>query len=85
MQACVVEQAFVEGSGQSGVVYVSMGTVCSSGAEDFRQLAVALSSLQARVVWKVSREDVPKEVDISQLGLGDNVMVRHIWPLVLLR
>ncbi len=71
-------QAFLESSGDAGVVYVSLGTVCSIGAAEFRELASALSALPAHVVWKVGKDDLPAGLDLGSLGLGDKVKVRHL-------
>ena len=68
-------QAFLDSSGEGGVVYVSLGTVCSIGAEEFRELAAALSGLPAHVVWKASEDDMPAGMHLGSLGLGSNVKV----------
>ena len=55
-------QGFVEGAGEAGVVYVSLGTVCSVGEAELRELARALSGLPCRVIWKVgapARDHLP--------------------------
>lgn len=54
---------------------MSLGTVCSIGAEEFWELAGALSELPARVVWKVGRDDMPAGLDPGSLALGSNVKV----------
>lgn len=66
-------QDWLEGAGEAGAVYVSLGTVCSIGAAEFAELAAALSGLPCRVIWKVGRDDLPAGVSLSGLGLGDNV------------
>ena len=68
-------QEFVDSSGEAGVVYVSLGTVCSIGAEEFWELASALSGLPAHVVWKVSQDDMPAGMELGNMGLGSNVKV----------
>ena len=68
-------QEFLDSSGEGGVVYVSLGTVCSIGAEEFRELASALSGLPAHVVWKASKDDMPAGMELGSLGLGSNVKV----------
>ena len=73
-------QEFLEGAGDTGAVYVSLGTVCSIGAEEFRELAAAMSSLPTRVVWKVGRDDLPAGLDLGNLGLGSNVKVVQWAP-----
>ena len=74
-------QEFVGGSGQAGVVYVSLGTVCSIGPQEFRELAAALSALPARVIWKVGADDLPEGVTLPSLGLADNVKVCAQTPI----
>ena len=64
------------GSGDAGVVYVSLGTVCSIGVQEFRELAAAVSATPARVIWKVGADDLPEGVSLAALSLGDNVKVR---------
>ena len=71
-------QAFLDSSGEGGVVYVSLGTVCSIGAEEFRELASALSGLPVHVVWKASEDDMPAGMHLSSMGLGSNVKVRFV-------
>ncbi len=56
-------------------MYVSLGTVCSIGAQEFRELAAALSALPSRVIWKVGADDLPQGVSLASLGLADNVKV----------
>ena len=73
-------QAFLESSGDAGVVYVSLGTVCSIGPVEFKELASALSALPAHVVWKVGKDDLPAGLDLGSLGLGNKVKVRHLSP-----
>ncbi|CAK0754688.1 hypothetical protein CVIRNUC_002317 [Coccomyxa viridis] len=73
-------QAFLDSSGEGGVVYVSLGTVCSIGAEEFRELASALSGLPAHVVWKASEADMPAGMHLGSLGLGSNVKVVQWAP-----
>ena len=68
-------QAFLDSSGEGGVVYVSLGTVCSIGADEFRELASALSGLPAHVVWKASEADMPAGMHLGSLDLGSNVKV----------
>ena len=68
-------QAFLDSSGEGGVVYVSLGTVCSIGAKEFRELASALSGLPAHVLWKASEDDMPAGMHLGSLGLGSNVKV----------
>jgi len=70
-------QAFLDSSGRAGIVYVSLGTVCSIGAEEFKELALALSNLPAHVVWKVGKDDMPAGLDMASLGLGSKVKVRY--------
>ncbi len=70
-------QAFLDSSGRAGIVYVSLGTVCSIGAEEFKELALALSTLPAHVVWKVGKDDMPAGLDMASLGLGSKVKVRY--------
>ncbi len=65
-------------SGDRGVVYVSLGTVCSIGAQEFRELASALSALPAHVIWKVGADDLPQGVSLAALGLSDNVKARPL-------
>ncbi len=78
MTATWLAQAFLESSGDAGVVYVSLGTVCSIGPAEFRELASALSALPAHVVWKVGKDDLPAGLDLGSLGLGSKVKVRHL-------
>lgn len=78
----VMLQEFVGGSGEAGVVYVSLGTVCSIGPQEFRELAAALSALPARVIWKVGMDDLPEGVTLPSLGLADNLKVRMHAHLV---
>lgn len=67
-------QAFVNGSGAAGVVYTSLGTVCSIGDGEFRELAQALTALApTRVLWKVAPDDLPQGLTLAGLGLGLNV------------
>ena len=73
-------QAFLASSGDAGVVYVSLGTVCSIGAAEFRELASALSALPAHVVWKVGKDDLPAGLDLGSLALGSKVKVTHPSP-----
>ncbi|BDA41086.1 UDP-glucuronosyltransferase 2B20 [Coccomyxa sp. Obi] len=73
-------EEFMAGSGDMGVVYVSLGTVCSIGAQEFRKLAAALSALPAHVIWKVGADDLPEGVSLAALGLGDNVKVVQWAP-----
>jgi hypothetical protein len=80
MKGLACTQDFLEGAGDTGAVYVSLGTVCSIGAEEFRELAAALSSLPTRVVWKVGRDDLPAGLDLGNLGLGSNVKVVQWAP-----
>lgn len=80
MMGLACTQEFLEGAGDTGAVYVSLGTVCSIGAEEFRELAAALSSLPTRVVWKVGRDDLPAGLDLGNLGLGSNVKVVQWAP-----
>lgn len=68
-------QDFVEGAGEAGVVYVSLGTVCSIGADEFQAMAAALSALPARVVWKVGKDDLPGGLSLQEVRLEDNVKV----------
>ena len=68
----------MDSSGEAGVVYVSLGTVCSIGAEEFRELASALSGLPAHVVWKASEDDMPAGMQLGSLGLGSNVKVTFV-------
>jgi hypothetical protein len=68
----------MEGSGEGGVVYVSLGTVCSIAAEEFQEMASALSALPLRVVWKVGRDDLPDGFVLEQLRVGSNVKVRTL-------
>ena len=56
---------------------MSLGTVCSIGAAEFRELASALSALPAHVVWKVGKDDLPAGLDLGSLGLGSKVKVIH--------
>ena len=57
------------------MVYVSLGTVCSIAAAEFKELASALSALPAHVVWKVGKDDLPTGLDLGSLGLGSKVKV----------
>ena len=52
------------------MVYVSLGTVCSIAAAEFKELASALSALPAHVVWKVGKDDLPTGLDLGSLGFG---------------
>ena len=65
----------MEGSGEAGVVYVSLGTVCSIGEAELRELARALSRLPCRVIWKVGADDLPEGLAMAALGLGSNIKV----------
>jgi hypothetical protein len=80
MKGLACTQDFLEGAGDTGAVYVSLGTVCTIGAEEFRELASALSNLPRRVVWKVGRDDLPTGLDLGSLGLGRNVKVVQWAP-----
>lgn len=79
MAICVFARAqeFMAGSGDAGVVYASMGTVCSIGPEEFAELAAALSALQpTRVLWKLGAGDLPDGISLPSMGLGPNVKAR---------
>ena len=70
----------MEGAGEAGVVYVSLGTVCSIGEGELRELAAALSGVPTRVIWKVGAGDLPEGLTIAALGLGANIKARLFDP-----
>ena len=67
------EQALLAGAGAEGVVYVSMGTLCNFGPEEFVHIAAALSALRHTVVWKLAPGDLPGNATTDSLGLAPNV------------
>lgn len=65
---------------RGGVVFASLGTLCTFGLEGFRRIAVALGALPQRVIWKLAPDDLPDNTTISALPLAPNVHVRPgIW------
>jgi len=68
-------QALLEGT-DSGVVYASLGTLCTFGLEGFRRVAAALGALPQRVVWKLAPGDLPGNATLGALRLAPNLRVR---------
>ena len=65
---------------RGGVVFASLGTLCTFGLEGFRRIAVALGALPQRVIWKLAPGDLPDNTTVSALSLAPNVHVRpEIW------
>ncbi|XP_076057693.1 UDP-glycosyltransferase UGT5-like [Oratosquilla oratoria] len=68
--------SWIEGAGDAGVVYFSLGSVAKSTAmpSQYRDLFVAaFAKLPQRVVWKFEAEDVPG-------GVSDNVLLSKWLP-----
>lgn len=61
---------------RGGVVFASLGTLCTFGLEGFRRIAVALGALPQRVIWKLAPGDLPDNTTLSALPLTPNVHVR---------
>lgn len=72
-------QALLEGT-DSGVVYASLGTLCTFGLEGFRRVAAALGALPQRVVWKLAPGDLPGNATLGALRLAPNLRVRPAAP-----
>ena len=70
------EQALLAGAGEAGAVYVSMGTLCNFGREEFAAIAAALGALRHAVVWKLAPGDLPGNATVDSLGLAPNVKAR---------
>ena len=76
------EQALLAGAGEAGAVYVSMGTLCNFGREEFAAIAAALGELRHAVVWKLAPGDLPGNATVDSLGLAPNVKARAHTPLM---
>ena len=68
------------GGAHDGVVFASLGTLCTFGLEGFRRIAAALGALPQRVIWKLAPGDLPGNSTLSALPLTPNVHVRP-WCL----
>eukprot|EP00884_Botryococcus_braunii_P010527 jgi/Botrbrau1/19476/Bobra.0338s0093.1 len=68
-------EAYMEESGDEGVVYASLGTMGALSLLEYQELAQALSSLPCSVVWKLSPSDLSPESDFELIPIGQNVKV----------
>ena len=69
-----VRQTLLEGA-HDGVVFASLGTLCTFGLEGFRRIAAALGALPQRVIWKLAPGDLPDNATLAALRLAPNVRV----------
>eukprot|EP00884_Botryococcus_braunii_P009348 jgi/Botrbrau1/18414/Bobra.0072s0007.1 len=64
----------------SGIVYVSFGTVCSLDKTEIEEVAIALSQLPVGVLWKLDPAELPANMGIAELNLRANVKVVRWAP-----
>ena len=72
----MANQVLLEEAGPEGAVYASMGTLCNFGANEFVEIAHALSALPNLVIWKLAPGDLPGNATVAALNLTANVKVR---------
>ncbi|KAK9838454.1 hypothetical protein WJX81_000210 [Elliptochloris bilobata] len=72
-------QAMLEGA-HGGVVFASLGTLCTFGLEGFRRIAAALGALPQCVIWKLAPGDLPDNTTLAALRLAPNVQVVEWAP-----
>ena len=68
-------QEYMSAVGTGGMVYASLGTVCSVDASEYLSIAAALSGLDVPVIWKLGPWDLPPGLAIDDLNIGPNVKV----------
>ncbi|EIE24827.1 UDP-Glycosyltransferase/glycogen phosphorylase [Coccomyxa subellipsoidea C-169] len=73
-------EEFMEGAGDDGVLLVAMGTIATLGKAEQRAMAAAFAKLPVRVLWRLSKSEVPDESAIAELKLGNNTKVATWLP-----
>ncbi|BDA49336.1 UDP-glucuronosyltransferase 2A1 [Coccomyxa sp. Obi] len=68
-------EEFMANAGERGVLYVAMGTVATLGLKERQAMAAAFAQLPARVLWRLSKSEVPDENALAALTLGNNTKV----------
>ncbi|BDA49333.1 UDP-glucuronosyltransferase 2A1 [Coccomyxa sp. Obi] len=73
-------EEFMEGAGNNGVLLVAMGTIATLGLKERQAMAAAFAKLPARVLWRLSKSEVPNQNAITALNLGNNTKVATWLP-----
>ncbi|CAL5226014.1 g8820 [Coccomyxa viridis] len=68
-------QEYMEAAGAQGVLLVSMGTVVELDREELTGMAAAFATLPCKVLWRLTRKEVPGDAALATLKLGGNTQV----------
>lgn len=80
--ACVHAVASIQEWATSGnvgrVEGLPLGVLCWAGLKERQAMAAAFAALPARVLWRLSKSEVPDENALTALSLGNNTKARSL-------
>ncbi|BDA49332.1 UDP-glucuronosyltransferase 2A1 [Coccomyxa sp. Obi] len=71
---------FMNSAGGQGVLLVATGTVATLGPKERLAMAATFAKLPLKVLWKLSKGEVPDEAALAELNLGSNTKVVSWLP-----